>query len=260
MYTTDGGVSAAGPDWREVPVPGVGWFSGEFVAAAQPEEVVVTGLQYCTSTSGGGSFNCAAPVDPVFDGGVALLEQYPGKGFGLGLTGGGQISTPLSGWVHRSTDGGKTWPGGRVLSAPWPVRFVGWFGTPAVGVAAGGDYDSGVGGVYTSYDDGATWKLEIDTGVEMAACAGTSRDFRAGAEAGAGAGAEAEARDEAKAQSTGRPGEPQRRQRRQGAGGVGRSGGGGGSVYVTCVGSARGKTSVVVSQAFEIGGGGGKEE
>ena len=30
-------------------------------------------------------------------------------------------------------------------------------------------------------------------------------------------------------------------------------GGGGGSVYVTCVGSAKGKTSVVVSQSFTIG-------
>ena len=38
-------------------------------------------------------------------------------------------------------------------------------------VAAGGDFFSGVGGVYTSVDQGATWQLSIDTGVEMAACA-----------------------------------------------------------------------------------------
>lgn len=116
------------------------------------------------------------------------------------------------------------WCEGRVLETAWPVRFVGFFGTPAVAVAAGGDYNSGVGGIYTSHNNGVTWELEIDTGVEMSACSGTARDY------GGGGG-----RD------------------RAGGASMSGGGGGGGSVYVTCVGSAKGKTSVVVSQSFTIG-------
>ena len=36
--------------------------------------------------------------------------------------------------------------------------------------AGGGNYFSGVGGIRSSADNGSTWTLEVDTGVEMASC------------------------------------------------------------------------------------------
>lgn len=85
---------------------------------------------------------------------------------------------------------------------------VGFYGS--VALAVGGDYFTGVGGIHSSEDGGKTWQLDMDTGVEMAACSGSVRDY-------------GEATVE------------------------------GGSVVVTCVGSARGKPSVIVSTLLLIG-------
>eukprot|EP00037_Helgoeca_nana_P005773 m.53969 g.53969 ORF g.53969 m.53969 type:complete len:217 (-) comp16729_c0_seq1:59-709(-) len=122
VYTTDGGLNADSRTWKTVAC-GDGWHAGPFVADG--DQVRIVGVQDCVSVDRGDSFTCGPPVDSVFDGGVAVDTAS-----GLGLTGGGAISPTLSGWVHRSTDGGATWVDGRALSAPFPIRFVGVFGSP----------------------------------------------------------------------------------------------------------------------------------
>jgi hypothetical protein len=214
MYVTENGVASVAADWTTVvPDPKVGWFSGPFVADS--DSVVVTGLGLCNSTDGGLNYGCRHSVDPTFDGGIALqLASAPGEPaeYGRGLVGGGEISTPVSGWVHSTSDG----PAGnwtkRDLKAPYPIRWVGFFGE--VALAVGGDYNAGLGGIHSSVDGGETWALDLDTGVEMSACSGTSRDFSTA--------------DRSSRTS-------------------------GGSMIVTCVGSARGKSSVIVSTLLEIG-------
>eukprot|EP01051_Picozoa_sp_SAG22_P006153 SAG22_NODE_393_length_11204_cov_5.356686_5_plen_209_part_00 len=190
----------------------VGWFAGPYIATPAGELRLV-GSADCNSSDFGKSWDCTNTVDPAADGGLALSDSG-----GLGLTGGGEISNPVSGWVHLSTDSGASFDPKRTLTAPYPIRHVGWYGSPPVGIAAGGDYNAGVGGIWSSVDSGKTWKQDVDTGVEMAACASTTRDFGAGGSRGGAADARA------------------------------------GSVVVTCVGSARGKTSVVTSTEFTIGG------
>lgn len=160
MYTTDDGLNAESPTWKTVPC-GDAWHSGPFVADG--ETVRVVGVQDCVSVDRGDSFTCGPSIDSVFDGGIVVDTASK-----VGLTGGGAISPALSGWVHHSTDGGKSWVAGRALTAPYPIRFVGVFGS--MSVAAGGDYRSGVGGVYVSSDGGKSWTLSITTGAEMAAC------------------------------------------------------------------------------------------
>ena len=89
-----------------------------------------------------------------------------------GNVGGGDISSTVNnGWIHRTIDAGRTW------SPRVPTQFqvpnpVGQFMWETYG-CRWGRFFSGVGGVYTSVDQGATWQLsiDIDAGVEMAACA-----------------------------------------------------------------------------------------
>lgn len=172
IYTTDAGLVAAGP-WTKV-IAGNGWHAGAFVA--NDATVRIVGVQDCTSKDRGSSFTCVDAIDSVFDNGIAIDEAS-----GIGLSGGGSISPTLSGWVHTSSDRGQTWATKRALTAPFPVRFVGVYND--VRVAAGGDFNSGVGGIYTS-KDGVKWTLEVDAGVEISECDGTvlSVDVKEGEE------------------------------------------------------------------------------
>eukprot|EP01044_Picomonas_judraskeda_P011098 COSAG03_NODE_1481_length_4009_cov_104.500000_1_plen_306_part_00 len=210
MYVTNHGVASIATDWTSVvPDPSVGWFMGPFVA--EGESVVVTGIGLCESADGGLHYNCRKSVDPTFDGGIALQPLQPSSSavprYGQGLVGGGDISAPVSGWVHETPDGPEGNWTKRDLNVPYPIRWVGFYGS--VALAVGGDYFTGVGGIHSS-EDGKTWKLDVDTGVEMTACSGSARDY-------------------------------------------GEAAVGGGSVVVTCVGSARGKPSVIVSTLLLIG-------
>ena len=72
---------------------------------------MISGLGLCNSTDGGYRFSCTPPVDPTFDGGIALqmAELQSGDApirYGAGLVCGGEISEPMSGWVHTTADGG----------------------------------------------------------------------------------------------------------------------------------------------------------
>jgi len=98
--TTNGGATAA--DWTQVLAdPTQGWFAGNFTFLPENLHVYVTGISFCQSANGGLSYSRRPSIDPVFDGGVCFLDVTHG------WTGGGQISAPVSGWVHRTTDGGR---------------------------------------------------------------------------------------------------------------------------------------------------------
>ena len=159
--TTDGGQTAT--DWTLVqPVdPNGGWFGNEF-SLLPNLHARASGITYCASTNGGSAWTCGPPVDSVFDGPVFFANDK------AGWVGGGEISPNVEGWVHRTTDGGKTWSG-RTLDDAWPIRQINFL-TPLVGWAAGGNVYTGVGGMYYSADGGQTWTLDISTGAEMSSC------------------------------------------------------------------------------------------
>jgi photosystem II stability/assembly factor-like uncharacterized protein len=155
--TTNGGATAA--DWSTVIAdPTQGWFAGNFTFLPSLR-VYVTGISFCTSLSGGLSYMRRASIDPVFDGGVSFPDPMHG------WTGGGQISAPVQGWVHRTTDGGFTWSG-RILNPPYPIRSL-LFLDDQLGFAVGGNYFQAIGGIWSTTDGGTSWNLDVNTGCEM---------------------------------------------------------------------------------------------
>ena len=156
--TTNGG--ATGADWTQVLAdPTQGWFAGNFTFMSGNLDVYVTGISFCQSTDAGLSYSRRPSIDPVFDGGVSFPDVTHG------WTGGGQISAPVSGWVHRTTDGGATWSG-RILNPSYPIRSL-LFLDEDLGFAVGGNYFQGVGGIWSTTDGGVSWGLDVDTGCEM---------------------------------------------------------------------------------------------
>lgn len=156
-FTQNGGATAA--DWTRVLAdPTQGWFAGN-LTFRDDLRVYVTGISFCTSTNGGMSYTRRTSIDPVFDGGVSFPDAMHG------WTGGGQISAPVQGWVHRTTDGGASWSG-RILNPPYPIRSL-LFLDESLGFAVGGNYFGAVGGIWSTTDGGASWNLDIDTGCEM---------------------------------------------------------------------------------------------
>jgi Bacterial Ig-like domain (group 3) len=159
-YTGDGGATAM--DWTtDVMNPKGEWF-GEQFSLLPNQHVRASGFSYCDSTNGGVNWSCRPPIDMIFDGATFFVDDNNG------WVGSGAILTQHEGWVHRTTDGGKTWSG-RTLDISWPIREL-RFLTPQFGWAAGGDIFSGVGGIYFSNDGGQTWSLDVDTGSEMRSC------------------------------------------------------------------------------------------
>jgi len=156
--TTNGGATSA--DWTRVLAdPTQGWFAGNFTFMPDNLHVYVTGISFCQSTNGGLSYSRRPSIDPVFDGGVCFPDVM------RGWTGGGQISAPVSGWVHRTTDGGATWSA-RILNTPYPIRSL-LFLDGSLGFAIGGNYFGAVGGIWSTTDGGLAWNLDTDTGCEM---------------------------------------------------------------------------------------------
>ena len=160
-YTTDGGQQQS--DWTEVvPDPNGGWFGDEFSLLSN-KHARMSGITYCASGNAGKTWSCGPAIDSVFDGPVFFFNDK------AGWVGGGEISPSVAGWLHRTTDGGKTWTQ-RTLNSPWPIREI-LFVSPKLGWAAGGNIYSNVGGIYLSKDGGKTWTLDLDTsGHEIHGC------------------------------------------------------------------------------------------
>jgi photosystem II stability/assembly factor-like uncharacterized protein len=149
-------------NWNQVtPDPNGGWFGYQFTLL-KDQTAYASGITFCKGATGGQTWTCGPPADSVFDGPTQFVSDT------VGWTGGGEISPPVEGWLHRTTDGGATWSG-RVLNSPWPIRQI-EFLNKKTGWAAGGDIYSAVGGIYFSSDGGKTWSEDIETGDEVDAC------------------------------------------------------------------------------------------
>ena len=158
----DAWYTSAPDQWNQETVdPNGGWFGSQF--AFRPNgSAYASGITYCQSGDYGQNWGCRNSVDPVFDGAVKFANRRDG------WVAGGEIPPNVEGWVHRTTDGGRTWSD-RTLDGPWPIRHL-EFPSPNRGWAAGGNVFSGVGGMYFTDDGGQTWTLDADTGAEMTSC------------------------------------------------------------------------------------------
>jgi len=157
-YTTNGGKDTT--SWNYVQINSdLGWFAGN-IDADTSGNIFTTGIHFAHSSDYGISWLSGPPADNVFDGGVDFLENLL-----TGLTGGGQISTPVSGWTHKSIDGGQTWSQ-RLYSFPYPIRAVKLF-NDTLGLAFGGNLYQEAGGIYITTDGGLNWNLDINTAAEM---------------------------------------------------------------------------------------------
>jgi len=160
-YTTDGGATLS--DWNSaVANPSGAWFDPQFSLLTNLH-ARASGINFCTSLTGGSQWSCSNSVDSVFDGPVFFLNDKSG------WVGGGEISPNVEGWIHVTTNGGKSWSG-RTLDGPWPIRSI-LFLTSKTGWAAGGNFYTGVGGIYFSTDGGNTWSVDATTNSEMGSCA-----------------------------------------------------------------------------------------
>jgi len=146
-------------DWNYVQVdPSHGWFEGNFTFR-NDGNCYLTGISFCHSSDAGLNWSVQPSADPVFDGGVSFPDSLHG------WTGGGQISAPVMGWVHRTTDGGITWSD-RLIETPEPIRAV-LFLNETLGFAVGGNHFTGVGAIYSTTNGGDSWRIDINTGAEM---------------------------------------------------------------------------------------------
>jgi photosystem II stability/assembly factor-like uncharacterized protein len=146
-------------DWTYVQVdPARGWFEGNFCYRADGH-CWLTGINFCGSADNGATWNVQHSADATFDGGVWFSDTLHG------WTGGGQISSPVSGWVHRTTDGGAIWSD-RLIETPAPVRAV-LFLNDTLGFAVGGNIYSSAGFIYSTVNGGDSWRLDVNTSYEM---------------------------------------------------------------------------------------------
>jgi photosystem II stability/assembly factor-like uncharacterized protein len=146
-------------DWSYVQVdPARGWYSGSFTFLPN-RHGYVTGITFCHSRDAGLTWDVQHSVDPVFDGGLSFPDTLNG------WTGGGQISNPVQGWIHRTSDGGLTWTD-RLIVTSEPIRSL-LFLNETLGFAVGGNLYSGVGAIYSTTNGGDSWRQDINTASEM---------------------------------------------------------------------------------------------
>lgn len=157
-------------DWAELPCGDGQWHAGPYVWGTDGQ-AWVAGSALCHSTDYGSSWTCGPAIDESgMDTGLACYNQS------VCLVGGGEISPAVAGWVHVSV-GGPTpaaFNSTRALQAAFPIRTVQVVGRgqgqAPVMIAAGGNYFSAVGGIYSSTDLGASWSLDMNLGQEVKAC------------------------------------------------------------------------------------------
>jgi hypothetical protein len=121
--------------------------------------VYLEGTSQWVSFDSGRTWQVRPCADEVFDGGVAFVDTL------CGWTGGGRIAPVSEGWVHRTTDRGLTWSG-RLLETSYPIRTV-HFLDRNYGFAAGGNYQEGVGGIWSTTDGGETWHEDLAVAAEI---------------------------------------------------------------------------------------------
>ncbi len=112
----------------------------------------------------GNTWEIQPAADPLGDYGASFCDSLHGA------VGGGRTS-PRTGWVRITTDGGLSWSPRR-LTATYPIRAV-LCVNPQLAYAAGGSYEDGVGGIWKSTDGGLNWVEEITTTAEIRALAWT---------------------------------------------------------------------------------------
>jgi len=157
--TTTGGLALT--DWSRAEVdPNGGWFGAQF-SALPNGHMRISGITFCESLDYAATFNCRPSIDAGSDFATFFLDDE------RGWVGGGWISVPMMGYIHRTLDGGKTWSD-RVLEGPWMIREI-LFVNKHDGWAAGGA--GNVGGVYVSHDGGENWAVELNTQVGLTSCA-----------------------------------------------------------------------------------------
>lgn len=157
-YTTNGGKDTT--SWTYVQVNSdLGWFAGN-IDTDTSGNVFTTGIHFAHSSDFGINWTPGPSADAVFDGGVDFLDNLM-----TGLTGGGQISAPVSGWTHKTSDGGQNWSP-RLYNFPYPIRAVKMF-NDTIGLAFGGNLYQEAGGIYLTTDGGVNWNLDINTSAEM---------------------------------------------------------------------------------------------
>jgi Secretion system C-terminal sorting domain len=157
-YTTSGGRDSS--SWNYVQVnQDLGWFAGN-IDAQNSGNVYMTGIHLARSTNYGLNWTSGPSADNIFDGGIDFLDNNNMYGW----TGGGQISSPVSGWVHWTTDGGSSWSAR--YDFPYPIRAVRFFDT-MTGFAVGGNLYQEAGGIYSTTNGGMNWNLDINTSAEM---------------------------------------------------------------------------------------------
>ena len=158
-YTNNGGRDST--SWNYVQVNSdLGWFAGNY-DFQNSGNIYATGIHFAHSTNYGVNWSTFPSADNVFDGGTDFLDNNNNYGW----TGGGQISSPVSGWVHRTTDGGTTWSQ-RLNTFSYPIRAVKFFNQNS-GIVCGGNLYSEEGGIYYTSDGGFNWNIDVNTAAEM---------------------------------------------------------------------------------------------
>jgi photosystem II stability/assembly factor-like uncharacterized protein len=158
-YTINGGKDSS--SWNYVQInQDLAWFAGNIDVQGNGN-CYATGIHFAKSTNFGVNWISGPSADNVFDGGVDFLDNNNLKGW----TGGGQISPSVSGWTHRTLDGGSSWSP-RLYDYPFPIRTVKFF-NDSIGFAAGGNVFQDVGGIYSTINGGLNWTLDVNAFAEM---------------------------------------------------------------------------------------------
>ncbi|MEO8665789.1 MAG: T9SS type A sorting domain-containing protein [Ignavibacteria bacterium] len=157
-YTDTGGKDSSSWHYTQINSD-LAWFAGNIDAQANGN-IYATGIHFAHGSDFGASWTTTNSADNVFDGGVDFFEPENL----LGLTGGGQISAPVSGWIHRTTDNGLTWSDRSPF--PYPVRALEFFNSTH-SIAVGGNLYDEAGGIYSSTNGGIDWNIDVSTSAEM---------------------------------------------------------------------------------------------